>query len=130
MAPVAEIILRRRDRQGYKQYCAYRSKGKEFARGRAAAQGSISVVIVHSSSPLVQLRQGRTHDHPGPRKNVPTAVSNISSTRNQVMIQKEIGRPASQRCNGVGESGEKREDHSRAPPTSSVGTIGTTRSST
>src|SRR5215472_10280604 len=68
-----------------------------------------------------QLLQGATQVHPAPRKNVPTAVSTISSTRNHVMIQNEIGRSASQRSKGLGDCGDSRDDHSKASPTKMVG---------
>src|ERR1700680_1440227 len=41
--------------------------------------------------------QGQTQDQPGPRKNVPMAVSNEAVTRNQLMIQNDKGRRESQR---------------------------------
>jgi hypothetical protein len=56
----------------------------------------------------------------------------INSTMNQVMIQKESGRSASQRCSGLfdAEADMNREDHKSAPPTRSVGITGMLRSST
>ena len=46
--------------------------------------------------------QNQTQDQPGPRKKVPTAVSTMSTNRNQVMIQKESGFAASVRRNCEG----------------------------
>src|ERR1019366_7295220 len=39
---------------------------------------------------------GQTHDHPGPRKKVPMAVSTTNSNKNHVMIQNDSGLLASQ----------------------------------
>src|SRR5579859_4174697 len=62
----------------------------------------------------LQLFFGQTHVHPGPRKNVPTVVSTMSSTRNHVMIQNEIGRATSQRCQAFGDAPENLDDKSRS----------------
>src|SRR5208283_1777987 len=46
---------------------------------------------------VTQPLQGQTHAQPGPRKNMPTAVSTTASIKNRVMIQNEIGFSCSQR---------------------------------
>src|SRR5215472_6676167 len=124
MAPVTEVILCRSDRQGDQQSQAYDAEGREFAKRWPTAQRCGLVRVVHS------VLQGTTQDHPGPRKNVPIAVSMINSTMNQVMIQKESGRSASQRCSGLfdAEADVNLEDHNSAPPTRSVGMTGMVRS--
>src|SRR5215472_11711743 len=123
MAPVAEIVLSGCDRKRNQQSQAYDAESREFARRRATAERCEFISIVHS------VLHGTIHDHPGPRKNVPIAVSMINSTMNQVMIQKESGRSASHRCSGFADADVNREDHNNAPPTRSVGMTGMVRSS-
>src|SRR5215472_4855296 len=123
MAPVTEVILCRSDRQGDQQSQAYDAEGRGFAKRWSTAQRCGLVRVVHS------VLQGTTHDHPGPRKNVPIAVSMINSTMNQVMIQKESGRSASQRCSRFADAAVNREDHNSAAPTMIVGMTGMVRSS-
>src|SRR5215469_3934025 len=124
MAPVAEIVLSGCDRKRNQQSQAYDAESREFAKRRATAERCEFISIVHS------VLHGTTHDHPGPRKNVPIAVSMINSTMNQVMIQKDSGRSASQRCSGLFdvEADVNLEDHNSAPPTRSVGMTGMVRS--
>src|SRR5271165_916532 len=74
--------------------------------------------------------QGKTHDHPGPRKKVPMAVSTINSNKNHVMIQNESGFLTSQRRNPCAVCGSVCAARNMNAATMTVGTSATQTSKT
>jgi len=59
-----------------------------------------------AASSIYELCHGQIHDQPGPRKNVPTAVSTTSSNKNHVMTQYESGLAARYRRKPEDDCGE------------------------
>ena len=89
--PLAEIVLRGSDGEQHQQDEAGGAEGPHAVSEEEPP--GLQEFVLHYSAPF----QGKTHDHPGPRKNVPIAVRTTSSNRNQVMIQNESGLRTSQR---------------------------------
>ncbi len=90
--PFAEMIPVGNDGRATAVAAAPRCRRREHCR-QTELSGLRPAVGEWSSHAL----QGQTHAHPGPRKNVPIAVSKVAVTRNHVMIQNESGCEESQR---------------------------------